>query len=376
MLTTMNNKLFAEFDKSDPVRHGLPGTAYTSGEFFELEANQLFAASWSFVGFAHQLANVGDVQPLTVAGKPVFLVRSEADKIRAFHNVCRHRNLKLIGQAGHCDALITCPYHRWSYDFGGQLRLAPYFGGGKSGLPDGFDLANHGLYEIPCRTFHDWVFINLDGLAESFDVFVEPLKRQLVGFEPEEFEAVATLEFGEVSTNWKLLMENFIEPYHVQYVHKTTTSQPLEDHYVVADEHCLGSAIDLTAEQQTDAAAGTLGVSSRYLTLFPNFVLGLYYPDQIGVHLNRPVSANTTQQSRVIYLHRDSDQSSSAVEQMRQLWDSVHREDHEMCERLQAGRYSSVAEGGGVLSPHWEASVRRFQELVADAVRPGLERRI
>jgi len=75
----------------------------------------------------------------------------------------------------------------------------------------------------------------------------------------------------------------------------------------------------------------------------------------------------------VIYLHRDSDQSIPAVEQMRQLWDSVHREDHEMCERLQAGRYSSVAEGGGVLSPHWEASVRRFQELVADAVRPGLE---
>ena len=44
-----------------------------------------------------------------------------------------------------------------------------------------------------------------------------------------------------------------------------------------------------------------------------------------------------------------------------------------MCERLQAGRYSIIAEEGGVLSPHWEVSVRRFQELVADAVRPGIE---
>ena len=78
----------------------------------------------------------------------------------------------------------------------------------------------------------------------------------------------------------------------------------------------------------------------------------------------------------MIYLHRDSDQSSSAVEQLRELWDSVHREDHEMCERLQAGRHSTVAEDGGVLSPHWEVSVRRFQELVADAVRPGLESKI
>ena len=376
MAVRIDKAFFTAFDQASPVCHGLPAASYTCREFFELEETSLFAASWSFVGFAHQLAKVGDVQPLTVAGKPVFLVRSEADKIRAFHNVCRHRNLKLIGQAGHCDALITCPYHRWSYDFGGQLRLAPYFGGGKTGLPDGFDLANHGLYEIQCHTFHDWIFVNLDGQAESFDVFVEPLKRQLVGFEPEEFEAVATLEFGEVSTNWKLLMENFIEPYHVQYVHKTTTSQPLEDHYVVVDEHCLGSAIDLTAEQQAGAAVGTLGVSSRYLTLFPNFVLGLYYPDQIGVHLNRPVSENSTHQSRVIYLHRDSDQSRPAVEQLRQLWDSVHREDHEMCKRLQAGRHSTVAEDGGVLSPHWEVSVRRFQELVADAVRPGLESKI
>jgi len=376
MAVRIDKAFFTAFDQASPVCHGLPAASYTCREFFELEANQLFTTSWSFVGFAHQLAKVGDVQPLTVAGKPVFLVRSEADKIRAFHNVCRHRNLKLIDQAGHCDSLITCPYHRWSYDFGGQLRLAPYFGGGKTGLPDGFDLANHGLYEIQCHTFHDWIFVNLDGQAESFDVFVEPLKRQLVGFEPEEFEAVATLEFGEVSTNWKLLMENFIEPYHVQYVHKTTTSQPLEDHYVVVDEHCLGSAIDLTAEQQAGAAVGTLGVSSRYLTLFPNFVLGLYYPDQIGVHLNRPVSENSTHQSRVIYLHRDSDQSRPAVEQLRQLWDSVHREDHEMCERLQAGRHSTVAEDGGVLSPHWEVSVRRFQELVADAVRPGLESKI
>ena len=376
MAVRIDKAFFTAFDQASPVCHGLPAASYTCREFFELEETSLFAASWSFVGFAHQLAKVGDVQPLTVAGKPVFLVRSEADKIRAFHNVCRHRNLKLIDQAGHCDSLITCPYHRWSYDFGGQLRLAPYFGGGKTGLPDGFDLANHGLYEIQCHTFHDWIFVNLDGQAESFDVFVEPLKRQLVGFEPEEFEAVATLEFGEVSTNWKLLMENFIEPYHVQYVHKTTTSQPLEDHYVVVDEHCLGSAIDLTAEQQAGAAVGTLGVSSRYLTLFPNFVLGLYYPDQIGVHLNRPVSENSTHQSRVIYLHRDSDQSRPAVEQLRQLWDSVHREDHEMCERLQAGRHSTVAEDGGVLSPHWEVSVRRFQELVADAVRPGLESRI
>jgi len=112
MTVLIDTAFFNAFDQVGPVHHGLPAAAYTRSEFFELESNLLFTASWSFVGFAHQLAKVGDVQPLTVAGKPVFLVRSESDKIRAFHNVCRHRNLKLIDRAGHCDVLITCPYHR------------------------------------------------------------------------------------------------------------------------------------------------------------------------------------------------------------------------------------------------------------------------
>ena len=90
------------------------------------------------------------------------------------------------------------------------------------------------------------------------------------------------------------------------------------------------------------------------------------------MHLNQPVSADTTIQKRVIYLHRESDHSEAAVEPIRRLWDQVHREDHSICERLQKGRRSDLAESGGFLSPHWEASVRRFQELVADAVRPAL----
>ena len=373
MSEELDQRLFDRFDQQGEVRHGLPAVAYTDTEFFRLEARYLFASSWVFVAFAHDLPRVGDVAPITVAGKPVLLVRSAQDRIRAFHNVCRHRNLKLVDQPGHCSGLITCPYHRWSYDLEGGLRLAPYLGGEKTSLPDGFRLEDNGLEEILCTTFHDWVFVNLDADAPDFESFIAPLRRQLGSFKPDEFVPVAAIEFGELRCNWKLLMENFIEPYHVQFVHKTTTSQPLEDHIVVIDGHCLGSAVELASEQQRGASPDTLGVSSRYLTLFPNLVLGLYHPDQLGVHLNQPVSVDTTAQKRVIYLHRDSDHSEAAVDPIRQLWEKVHREDHAICERLQEGRQSDVAGPGGLLSPHWEASVRRFQELVADAMRPVVD---
>ena len=372
MTQLTGTRLFSAFDENGKIRHGLPSVAYTDSDFYELETRQLFARAWAFIGFAHDLAQVGDVMPVHVAGMPLVLVRGANRKIRAFHNVCRHRNLKLVAEPRNCKHTITCPYHRWSYDLEGNLKAAPYFGGEKTELPDDFSLEDHGLQEVSCRLFHDWLFVNLSGDAQGFETYIAPLKKQLADFDLDDFVAVASLEFEALKTNWKLLMENFIEPYHVQFVHKSTTNQPLVDHYIVSDGHCLGSAVDLTSEQQEQAQEGTLSVSSRYLTLFPNFVLGVYYPDQIGVHLNQPVSAEITRQRRVIYQHKDSDQSTEAVEKISRLWESVHKEDHAMCERLQEGRHSDAARQGGFLSPYWESSVRSFQELVADSIRPAL----
>ena len=109
-------------------------------------------------------------------------------------------------------------------------------------------------------------------------------------------------------------------------------------------------------------------MSSRYLTLFPNFVLGRYFPDQIGVHLNVSTGIDRTWQRRVIYTTEGESLGSGQVEALSDLWYKVHKEDHEICERLQVGRGSDVAALGGWLSPHWEDSVRRFQELVVEAV--------
>ncbi|MFT7495468.1 MAG: choline monooxygenase, partial [Urechidicola sp.] len=142
--------------------------------------------------------------------------------------------------------------------------------------------------------------------------------------------------------------------------------------YAVIEGNCLGSAVDLSDEQVANAGKGTLGVTSKYLTLFPNFVLGTYRPDQLGVHLNIPINAGTTIQCRVIYVHKDSEYNDEQIQGLTDLWHSVHLEDHEMAERLQIGRHSKRAASGGVLSPYWEISVRRFQELVADSIRPGL----
>ena len=121
----------------------------------------------------------------------------------------------------------------------------------------------------------DWIFVNLSGDAPEFEDYAAPLINRLDGIDFTKLAPIGMLDFGVIDTNWKLVMENFIEPYHVQFVHSSTTDQPLEDHYTIIDGNCVGSAINVKEEQK---GSGSLGVSSRYLTLFPNFILGRYFP--------------------------------------------------------------------------------------------------
>ena len=190
---------------------------------------------------------------------------------------------------------------------------------------------------------------------------MKKISKQLDDINFEKIKPVATLEFGEISTNWKFLVENYIEPYHVQFVHPKTTSQPLKDHYTIVDGNCFGSGVDLNEEK---ALSGNLAVSSRYLSLFPNFIIGTYYPNQIGVHLNLPVDSGHTIQKRIIYATNGYKMKRNEVNSLKKLWWDVHKEDHNICERLQLGRASPVSAKGGILSPHWEKSIRAFHKHV------------
>jgi choline monooxygenase len=348
------------------LRKGLPASAYRDPSFWEEEQRKLFPSTWTFVGFAHELQQPGDARPIRAAGRPLVLLRDNNLDLRVFHNVCRHRCLKLVKTPGNLGRTLVCPYHAWTYGLDGALRNTPYFGGPAAHLPPGFDRKEHGLVPVRFHLWHDWIFVNLDGKAPAFEDYAAPLLRHLVGIDFSRLRHQTTIDLGEVRCNWKLLMENFIEPYHVQFVHAGSTDQPLLDHATLVDPPCLGSLVDVG--EGTEKRSGTLAVSSRYLTLFPNFVFGRYFPDQIGVHLNEPLAPGLTRQRRAIYSSDGTDFPAEKVAALAALWTRVHREDHEICERLQEGRESEIAGDGGVLSPHWEDSLRAFEDLVEAAV--------
>ena len=108
---------------------GLPAESYTDYDFWKKECNTVLSDDWLFVGLVHELKNPGDIIPLSIAGKPIFLVKNNDNKITAFHNVCSHRCLKLVDEKKNVGKIIRCPYHAWGYNLKGQLKAAPHIGG-------------------------------------------------------------------------------------------------------------------------------------------------------------------------------------------------------------------------------------------------------
>ena len=344
---------------------GLPAKSYTDNEFWEKECNTVLSNGWLFVAFAHEFTKTGDVLPIFIAGKPILLVKNQNNKITAFHNVCSHRCLKLVNEKKNVGKLIRCPYHTWSYDLQGKLIAAPHIGGINKHKPKGFKFLEHGLKPIRIHIWHDWIFINLNGKAKKFEEYAKPLIKKFEDINFNKLKYAATLDFGKINTNWKFLIENFIEPYHVQFVHKTTTNQPLKNHYTIVDGICYGSGVDVKKEDNKNSSA--LSVSSRYLSLFPNFIIGTYYPNQIGVYLNTPISPSITSQKRIIYTTDGKEMTKEETDITKKIWWSVHKEDHAICERLQEGRASPASDAGGLLSPYWEKGVQKSQKLIIQA---------
>jgi len=344
---------------------GLPAKSYTDENFWKKECNTVLSDGWLFVGFVHEFKKPGDVIPLFIADKPILLVKDNNNKITAFHNVCSHRCLKLVDEKKNVGKIIRCPYHSWSYDLEGKLKAAPHVGGADQHQPKGFNFSDHGLKKIKIHIWHDWIFINFHGKAKKFEDYAKPLIKKFNDIDLTKLKYGATLDFGKIKTNWKFLIENFIEPYHVQFVHKSTTNQPLKDHYTVVDGICYGSGVDVKEEDTKNSKA--LSVTSRYLSLFPNFIIGTYFPNQVGVYLNVPIAPGVTSQKRIIYTTDGKDMGKEEVDMVKNIWWSVHKEDHEMCERLQEGRSSPASEEGGLLSPVWEKGVQAFQKLIVDS---------
>ena len=153
------------------------------------------------------LPEAGSYVAREAAGTPLVIVRSADGKVRAFRNACRHRGMQVAGGSG-CSKAFVCRYHGWTYNLEGRLRHIPH----EDGFP-GFDKEAHPLVPVTAREHLGLVFVtqseSLPG-DESLDQLDE-----LIGPDQRVF-ATAERDF---EVNWKILLESFIEGYHIKSTH-------------------------------------------------------------------------------------------------------------------------------------------------------------
>lgn len=327
----------------------LPADFYVNEAFLQFEVEQLLCKEWLCLGRVDELPQPGDYFTTELLGEPLLIVRGDDHVIRVLANVCRHRNMLVAEGVGNAKS-FSCPYHAWTYARNGQLLRAPRMSLSES------ELAECRLPELRSAIWRGFLFVNLDGNAEA-------LLPRLAGFEPiienyrtEEMQHVFVQE--EIwQTNWKCLVENFMEGYHLSVVHPKTL------HPITPTRLCekFSNGIGFTGYKAyyPDSVSGREPFAStlteqerRCSTLFCIYP-GLVASQSPNLLVYLSLQPDTADRVKVRWgaaIYNRNEVAVDRVEQLLELWKSVNAEDHEQLAKLQRGLKSRNT-GVGRLAP-------------------------
>ena len=186
---------------------------YRDPAITELEEERIFGRSWQLVSHEAQLPNPGDYVTGRAGSQPVLVLRDEEGTLRAFRNVCRHRGSRLLTGSGQCGKAIRCLYHGWTYRTDGELIGVPE---GRSIV--GLDKSELGLFPARVETLCGLIFVNLDIHAQPLAEQVAGLPERLAPYGIERLQRYGEWH-GTQPANWKIVIDNYNEGYHVPIAH-------------------------------------------------------------------------------------------------------------------------------------------------------------
>lgn len=199
-----------------------PVSSYTDPARLASEQSHLFGQEPLLIAMSCQIPNVGDYMTDDRSGIPIVIVRGEDGAVRAFRNACQHRGARVAEGAG-CAKALTCRYHGWTYALDGRLK----------GIPDkrsftGVDPDEHGLQPLPVAERNGMVWARstpsadgstvLDMTAHLGKLDAELNAYGLAGYHHYETRII------ERKMNWKLVIDTFLEPYHLGVLHRDTVA--------------------------------------------------------------------------------------------------------------------------------------------------------
>ena len=353
--------------------HSLLADAYTQTGWFATDTRQIIKKTWQWVCHVEKTREPGSYVTIEIAGQPVMVVRDHKGELRAFYNVCKHRAHALLSGEG-STALIVCPYHAWTYKLDGNLHGAPH-----TKNLQGFRTQDICLDQIQVEEFCGFVFVNLDPTASSLLSQSGDLQSEVLHWAPDVDQLTFAHRLSyDIKSNWKNVVDNFLECYHCPVAHKDFCDLVDMDTYKVTT-HGIYSSHMADAGNTPNSAYNVADASVKTHAvwwLWPTTCLMRYPGRSSMIVLNIiPVAPDRTLETYDFYLETPTP-NEMELDAIRYLDEVLQVEDIGLVESVQKGMNTPAFTQGRIVhdpdgSGKSEHALHHFHGLVIDAYAAG-----
>jgi len=346
----------------------LPARFYQDPQVYEAVKEKVFARSWQWVGDTDDLKAPGTVKPFTLLegclDEPLVLTRDHQDQLHLLSNVCTHRGM-LVAETGDNARYLRCRYHGRRFGLDGCFQAMPEFEG-VVGFPSPKD-------DLPRVAFETWgqgkfLFASLNPPVSLQEV-LRPVQER-VGWMPFRefyFEPARARDYL-VRANWALYCDNYLEGFHIPYIHASLNSVIDYGSYTTEVYDWCNLQLGVAAPGEPcfdlpkDSPDHGQRIAAYYYWVFPNLMLN-FYPWGLSVNVVRPLGPELTKVSFLPYVWDASKLEAGAGAAL----DRVEREDEVVVEAVQKGVKSRFYDRGR-FSVKREQGVHHFHRLLAQAL--------
>ena len=341
----------------------LPATFYKDQSVFEALKEHVFLKSWQWIGDNNLVTRPQSVHPFILLDgfltEPLVLTKDANDTINCLTNVCTHRGNIIALESGKSKKL-TCMYHGRKFNLKGEFEFMPEF----NDVED-FPRPCDNLHKFPLCHWGPFLFAGLNPLFD-FQQVIDKMNER-VGFLPlDEFKLDTTLSKDFlVHANWALYCDNYLEGFHVPFVHEELNAVLDYSNYTTeVYDYCnlqIGYTNEATEIFDLPKEHIDYGkqVAAYYYWVFPNMMFN-FYPWGLSVNIVKPLDINRTKVSFISYVYDPNKLNSGAGSAL----EKVEREDEFVVENVQKGVRSSFYKAGR-FSPNREQGVHHFHSLLA-----------
>ena len=342
----------------------LPARVYSDPEYFELQKDRVFARSWQWIGDSARVKAPGRVSPFTLLdgclNEPLVLTSDDEGTVRCLSNVCTHRGAIVVEGEGHARSL-RCRYHGRKYSLDGKFVSMPEFD-----TTVGFPSEKDNLPQLKLERLGPLLF---SGLAPEipFDEWIAPVRERVSWMPLDEFvRDTATSMDYLINANWALYCDNYLEEFHIPYVHAGLAEKL--DYSGYRTERYRWGNLQLGIAKQGEPAFdlpkdhpnAKERVGAFYFWLFPNIMFN-FYPWGLSLNVVTPLSAGRTKVAFHSYVWNAALRESGIGAGLHR----VEMEDEEVVESVQRGVRSRLYDRGRY-SERREVGTHHFHELLAD----------